>query len=69
MRYMGGSLGQGVLFVSDEQFNNLCDMLTFDELHKYIDIVVQCELNGKKFKKKTHYQAILDMVAKDRKVK
>ena len=69
MQYVGGSLGQGVLFMSDEQFENLCEMLTLDELHKYIDIVVQCELNGKKFKKKTHYQAILEMVAKDRKVK
>jgi hypothetical protein len=55
--------------LSDEQFNYLCDNLSLDELNKYIGIVAECELNGKKFKKKSHYQAILDMVAKDRKVK
>ena len=32
-------------------------------------IVAECEKNGQNFKKKTHYQAILDMVAKDRRVK
>ena len=69
MQYMDGTLGQGYLFMSNEQFNSLCDMLTLDELHKYIGIVVECEKNGKKFKKKSHYQAILDMVAKDRKIK
>ena len=35
----------------------------------HIGIVRDCELNGKPYKKKTHYQAILDMVSKDRKVK
>lgn len=69
LNLMGGSLGQNVVFLSDEQFNDLCDNLSLDELNKYINIVAECELNGKKFKKKSHYQAILDMVAKDRKVK
>ena len=69
LRYMGGTLGQNLLFISDEQFDDLCDRLSFEELHKYIDIVVECEKNGKSYKKKSHYQAILDMVNKDRKVK
>ena len=69
LKYLGGTLGQGVVLLSDEQFSDLCDRLSLDELHKYIGIVAECELNGQKFKKKTHYQAILDMVAKDRKVK
>lgn len=68
LKYMGGTLGQGVLLISDEQFEDLLDRLSIEELHKYIDIVVECEKSGKSFKKKTHYQAILDMVAKDRKV-
>lgn len=69
MKYLGGTLGQGVVLLSDEQFNDLCDRLSIEELDKYIGIVAECEKNGQKFKKKTHYQAILDMVAKDRRVK
>lgn len=68
LKYLGGTLGQGVVLLSDEQFEDLCDKLSIDELDKYIGIVAECELNGQKFKKKTHYQAILDMVAKDRKI-
>ena len=68
LKYMGGTLGQNYLFISDVQFDNLCDQLSFEELHKYIDIVVECEKSGKSYKKKSHYQAILDMVADDRRV-
>lgn len=64
--YLGGTLGQGYLFISQDQLDDLMERLSFDELHKYIDIVVECEKNGKKFKKKSHYQAILDMAKKDR---
>ncbi len=69
LKLLGGTLGQNVVLLSDEQFEDLCDNLSLDELNKYIGIVAECELSGKKFKKKSHYQAILDMVAKDRKVK
>ena len=67
-KFLGGSLGGGVVMLSEEQFNDLCDNLSFDELNKYIGIVRECELSGQKYKKKTHYQAIMEMVAKDRKV-
>lgn len=69
LKYLGGTLGQGVVMLSDEQFDDLCDKLSLEELDKYISIVAECEKNGQRFKKKTHYQAILDMVEKDRKVK
>jgi predicted phage replisome organizer len=69
LKYMGGTLGQGVLFISDEQLDDLFSRLSFEEVNKYIDIVVECEKNGKRFKKKSHYQAILDMVEKDRRIK
>ena len=68
LKYIGGTLGQGVVLMSDEQFSDLCDRLTLDELDKYFSIVVECENSGKHFKKKSHYQAILDMAAKDRRV-
>lgn len=66
--FIGGTLGEGIVLMSEEQFSDLCDKLSLDELHHYFEIIKDCELKGKKFKKKTHYQAILDMVAKDRKV-
>ena len=66
---MGGTLGGGVVMISEEQLNDLLDKLSLDEFDKYVAIVRDCELNGKPFKKKTHYQAILDMAMKDRKVK
>ena len=69
LRYVGGTLGQNVVLLSDEQFDDLCERLSIDELDKYIGIVAECEKNGKHFKNKSHYQAILDMVAKDRRIK
>ena len=66
---LGGTLGKGVVMLSDEQFEDLCDKLSYEELNKYIGIVADCELNGKPYKKKTHYQAILDMANKDRRIK
>lgn len=66
MRYLGGSLGKGVVMLSDEQIESLLDELSLDEFNKYVAVVADMELSGKHYKRKTHYQAILDMVAKDR---
>jgi len=66
---LNGPLGGGVVFLSDEQMDDLLNKLSLDEFHYYIGIVRDCELKGKSYKKKTHYQAILDMAIKDRKVK
>ena len=67
-RYLGG-IGKNVVFLSDEQMGDLLDKMTIEEFDYYVGVVAECELKGQHFKKKTHYQAILDMVAKDRKVK
>ena len=66
---LGGNIGQGYVMLSEEQMSDLLDQLSIDEFNKYVSIVAECEKNGKRFKKKSHYQAILDMVAKDRKVR
>ena len=68
LKYMNGTLGQGVVFMSDEQFSSLCDMLSLEEIDKYFSIIVECEKNGKRYKKKSHYQAIIDMAKKDRRI-
>lgn len=66
MELMGGELGQGYVLLSEEQTSDLLDQLSIDEFNKYVSIVAECERKGKRYKKKSHYQAILDMVAKDR---
>jgi predicted phage replisome organizer len=68
-RYLGGELGKGVVLLSQEQMDDLLEKLTVDEFDHYVSVVADCILKGKRYTKKTHYQAILDMAAKDRKVK
>ena len=65
--YMGGELGKGVVMLSEDENEDLLDKLSFDEYNKYIKIVAEKELKGHHYKKKTHYQAILDMAMSDRK--
>ena len=66
-RYLGGTLGGGVVMMSDAQFDTLCEVLSIDELEKYLAIVRDCEKKGMKYKK-SHYQAVLDMAQADRRV-
>lgn len=68
-RYIGGSLGRGRVMLSEEQIGDLLDKLSIEEFDKYVDIVADCEDRGQHFTKKTHYQAILDMAKKDRRIK
>lgn len=67
--FVGGSLGRGLVMLSQEQMDDLLDKLSYDEFNKYVGIVADCEEKGQHFKKKTHYQAILDMAKKDRRIK
>ena len=66
--FLGGQLGGGVVLLSEEQIDSLLDMLSIEEFDRYVGIVRDMELAGKHYRKKTHYQAILDMANKDRKV-
>jgi predicted phage replisome organizer len=68
-KMLGGDLGKGVVFLSQEQMDDLLDKLSIDEFNHYVSVVADCILKGKPYKKKTHYQAILDMAIADRKVK
>lgn len=66
-KHLGG-IGKNVVFLSDEQMGDLLDQMSIEEFDYYVGVVADEELKGHHYKKKTHYQAILDMVAKDRKV-
>lgn len=68
-KMLGGELGKGVVFLSQDQMDDLLDKLSLEEFNYYVGVVADCILNGKPFRKKTHYQAILDMAIADRKVK
>ena len=66
---LGGELGKGVVLLSQEQMDDLLEKLSLEEFDHYVGVVASCILNGKPFKRKTHYQAILDMAFADRKIK
>ena len=68
-RSLGGELGKGVVLLSQEQMDDLLDKLSLEEFDYYVGVVADCILKGKPFKRKTHYQAILDMAMADRRVK
>lgn len=67
-RYLGG-IGKGKVFLSDEQISDLLDKLSIEEFDYCVGVVADNELKGHHYKKKTHYQAILDMAYEDRRVK
>lgn len=67
-RFLQG-IGKGVVFLSPEQMSDLLEKINVDEFNHYVGVIADCELNGKPFTKKTHYEAILDMAMEDRKVR
>jgi hypothetical protein len=68
-KLLGGNLGKGVVMLSSEQIDDLLEKLSIDEFDYYVGVVAECILSGKKYTRKTHYQAILDMAEKDRRVR
>lgn len=62
-----GELFQGFVMLSDAQMDDLLDKLSLDEFNRYCSIVADNERRGKHYKRKTHYQAILEMALNDRK--
>ena len=69
LKMLGGELGKGVVFLSQDQIDDLLDKLSLEEFNHYVGVVANCILNGKPFTRKTHYQAILDMVDQDRAIR
>lgn len=63
---MGGTLGGGVVMLSSEEVYKLLDVLSLDEFNHYVGVVRDCERKGQKFKRKTHFQAIMEMAMADR---
>lgn len=68
-KVIGGELGKGVVMLSQEQMDDLLERLSIEEFDYYVSVVADCILKGKQYKRKTHYQAILDMAIADRRIK
>ncbi len=66
---LDGNLGKGVVLLSKEQMDDLLDKLSLEEFDHYVGVVADCILNGKQYKRKTHYEAILQMATADRKLR
>lgn len=54
--------------LSEKQIEALLEVMTLDEFDHYVDVITSCEQRGHKYKTKSHYQAIIDMVKRDRKL-
>lgn len=58
-------IGQGLVILSDNQMGRLVEDLSTAEIDHYIGVVADQLANGKTYRK-SHYQAIMDMVRQDR---
>jgi hypothetical protein len=52
-----------------EQMSVLLGKMSIEEFDHYVGVIADNELKGHHYKKKTHYQAILEMAMKDRRIK
>ena len=63
-----GSLGRGLVMLTDEQFDDLADRLSFEEINTYIPKMADMIEKGYTFRC-SHYQQILKMVEEDRRTR
>jgi len=63
-----GTLGEGIVFMSDEQFNSLCEKLSYDEIHHYFERLKAFIRKKPNAIIHSHYKTILKWVEEDRSV-
>ena len=63
-----GTLGEGIVFMSDAQFDSLCEKLTLDEIHHYFDKLKAFIRKNPQATIHSHYKTILKWVEEDRSV-
>ena len=63
-----GKLGEGLVFMSDEQFGSLCDMLSYDEINLYFEKLKAFIRKNPHATIHSHYKTILKWVEEDRSV-
>ena len=68
LEYMRGELGEGLVFMSQEQFDYIVSRYSLDEIEHYFGVIKEQIRLGRRYRK-THFQAFIDMAEKDRKKK
>ena len=67
LEYMGGTLGKGVVLLTDEQRDSLLDIMGFDAFNHYIDKLATFIIE-KDAKVKNHYQTLLKWYEEDKRL-
>ena len=73
LKFVGGTLGKGVVMMTDAQFDNLCEKLSLDEINTYFEklanyILFIQEKTGQPPAIKSHYSKILEWIEEDRRL-
>ena len=63
-----GTLGEGIVLMSDAQFDSLCEKLTYDEINIYFEKLKTFIRKNPQAKIHSHYRTILKWVEEDRSV-
>lgn len=68
LEFSNGTLGEGIVFMSEEQFDSLCEKLTLDEIHHYFERLKDFIRKNPQATIYSHYKTILKWVEEDRSV-
>lgn len=68
LEFCKGTLGEGIVFMSDAQYDSLCEMLSYDEIRYYFDRLKNFIRKKPEATIKSHYKTILKWVEEDRSV-
>lgn len=66
LSFSHGTLGEGIVFMSDEQFSSLCEKLSLEEIHHYFDRLKDFIRKKPNVTIHSHYKTILKWVEEDR---
>ena len=68
LEFSNGTLGEGIVFMTNEQFESLCEKLSLDEIHHYFDRLKDFIRKKPQATIYSHYKTILKWVEEDRSV-
>jgi hypothetical protein len=68
LEFSSGTLGEGIVFMTDEQFESLCEKLSLDEIHHYFNRLKDFIRKNPHATIHSHYKTLLKWVEEDRSV-
>lgn len=69
LKYLGGELGKGVVFMTDEQMDDLLNRLSVEEFEEYVSRLADYIISHPTWRSFSHYSTILQWVEDDRALK